>query len=328
MNTVVVTTSPGFGTVGRVPQLLNDRGWEFIRCNDTSRTDGGILDHADRMDILIVGLIGASAETIAKSPRLRAILKHGVGIDNIDIPAATDRGIAVFNAPGANANAVAELAMGSMLSLARRIPMVHQMVKTGGWQRHIGTEIEGKTLGVVGLGNIGRTLARKARLLGLRVLATDLYPDMAFCAEHGVQLASLEELLRQSDYVSLHIFGGTNNAHLIGVDQLAMMKPTAYLLNFARGEVVDLDALAEALHAEKLKGAAIDAYVSEPPDTGHPVFSHPNVVFTPHSGADSIESVERMGLMNIADIDAVLAGERSPRALNPEIYDEGISRRT
>lgn len=321
MSTVVVTTSPGFGKIGRVPQTIAEHDWEFIRCTDTDRPDGGIADHIERMEILVVGLIPATAETIDNAPRLRAVLKHGVGTDNIDIAAATARGIPVFNTPGANANAVAELAIGSMFSLARRIPMMHRLVVDGGWQRHIGTEIEGKTLGIVGLGNIGRALARKARALGMEVIASELYPDTAFVKEHGIELAGLDDLLSRSDYVSLHIFGGKDNAHLIGADQLARMKPSAYLMNFARGEVVDLDALTNALQDDKLMGAAIDAYVEEPPDRSHPVFAHPRVVFTPHIGADTTESVERMGLMNIADIDAVLAGERSPRVLNPEIYD-------
>ena len=320
MSTVVVTSSPGFGKIGRVPQVIADHDWEFIRCDDTSLPDGGISKHIERMEILVVGLISATAEIINDAPKLRAVLKHGVGVDNIDIPAATARGIPVFNTPGANANAVAELALGSMFSLARRIPMMHNVVTGGDWQRYIGTEIEGKPLGVVGLGNIGKTLARKALALGMRVMASELHPDMAFVAEHGIELTGLNDLLARSDYVSLHIFGGKDNAQLIGAAEIALMKPTAYLMNFARGEVVDLDALAAALAADKLMGAAIDAYVEEPPDRSHPIFSHPRVVFSPHCGADTTESVERMGLMNIADIDAVLAGERSPRVLNPEIY--------
>lgn len=326
MSTVVVTTSPGFGKIGRVPQVIADHDWEFIRCTDSSRPDGGVVDHLARMEFLVVGLIPAAAAIIRNAPRLRAVLKHGVGTDNIDIATATARRIPVFNTPGANANAVAELAIGSMFSLARRIPMMHRVVVDGGWQRHIGTEIEGKTLGIVGLGNIGKALAHKARALGMRVVASELRPDAAFVKEHGIELADLPDLLARSDYVSLHIFGGKDNASLIGAAELALMKPTAYLMNFARGEVVDLDALAAALQGDKLMGAAIDAYVEEPPDRGHPLFSHPRVVFTPHSGADTTESVERMGLMNIADIDAVLAGERSPRVLNPEIYEASAGR--
>jgi len=320
--TVVVTTSPGFGKIGSVPGEIAARGWDFVRCTDTALPDGGVGAHLGVMEFLVVGLIPATAAMIAAAPKLKAVLKHGVGVDNIDIKAASARGIPVINAPGTNANAVAELALGGMLSLARRIPQGHRAVVDGGWQRHIGTEIAGKTLGVVGLGNIGRSLAAKAVALGMRVVATELYPDAAFVAAHDIALLPLEELLRQADYVSLHVFGGADNAHLIGAAELALMKPSAFLMNYARGEVVDLDALAAALAAERLGGAAIDAYVAEPPDRSHPIFADPRVVFTPHSGADTSEAVERVGLMNIADIDAILAGRRPSHVVNPDIYAE------
>jgi D-3-phosphoglycerate dehydrogenase len=320
MKTVIVSTSPAFGTIGKVPGAIADQGWEMIRCIDKSQPYGGAGPHLADMDVMVVGLIGADAELISKAPKLKAILKHGVGVDNIDIAAATARGIPVLNAPGSNANAVAELAIGCMFSLARRIPMVHKVLLEGGWQRHVGTEIEGKTLGIVGLGNIGKILARKARTLGMNVVASDLYQDQEFAAAHQVEYVALEDLLKQSDYVSLHIFGGQDNTNLINAERLALMKPNAYLMNFARGEIVDLDALAAALDAGQLTGAAIDAYIEEPPDTSHPIFKHPNVVFTPHSGADTTESVERMGLMNVGDIKLILNGERSLRVLNPEVF--------
>ncbi len=320
--TTLVTTSPAFGTIGRVPGTIADRGWNLIRCIDTDKPYGGVLEHLDDMEIMVVGLIGADEELINKAPRLKAILKHGVGVDNIDIAAASAKGIPVINAPGTNANAVAELAIGSMFSLARRIPMVHNVIVEGGWQRHVGTEIEGKTLGIIGLGAIGKILARKAKVLGMRVMASDLKPDMEFVREQGIELRPLEKLLPESDYVSLHVFGGKGNSKLIGANQFAMMKSSACLLNFARGEIVDMDALAKALGKEQLMGAAIDAYEQEPPDRSHPIFKHPRVIFTPHSGADTSESVERMGLMNVQDIDAVLRGDRSPRVLNPEIYSQ------
>lgn len=318
--TVVVTTSPGFAKSGRPAEAIAQRGWEFLRCADTALPDGGVSAHLDRVEFLVVGLFPATAEQIAAMPKLKAVIKNGVGVDNIDIPAATARGIPVINAPGTNANAVAELALGGMLSLARRIPQGHMSVVGGGWSRHVGSEIAGKTLGVVGLGNIGRNLAAKAVALGMKVVATELYPDAAFVAAHGIELMSLPELLACSDYVSLHVFGGKDNAHLIGAAELALMKPTAFLLNYARGEVVDLDALVAALRAGRLGGAAIDAYETEPPDRAHPVFADPRVVFTPHSGADTGESSERCGLSVIGDIDLILAGKPSPRCLNPEVF--------
>ncbi len=279
--TTVVTTSPGFATIGSAPQAIIDRKWDLFRCIDTNVPHGGVLEHAADMDILVVGLIGADEELISKSPKLKAVLKHGVGVDNIDIPACTARKIPVLNAPGTNANAVVELVLGSMFSLARRIPMGHNVVVEGNWVRYVGTEIEGKTLGIVGLGNIGRKLAVKAKALGMRVVASDLYPQMDFVEKYGIELMSMEEVLAASDYVSLHVFGGKDNSHLIGAEQIKLMKPTATLMNFARGEVLDMDALAEALEKEQLFGACIDAYEQEPPDRSHPIFKSSRVVFTP-----------------------------------------------
>jgi D-3-phosphoglycerate dehydrogenase / 2-oxoglutarate reductase len=319
--TVIATTSPGFGRHGRLPQLLDETGWEIIRCTDTNLADGGLSHHIDRADFLVAGLIPVSAATIADAPRLKAVLKHGVGVDNVDIPACTAKGYPVTNTPGANSNAVAELAVGMMFSLARNIPSGHMSVISGGWDRKPGSEIANKVLGIVGLGNIGRLLARKALALGMTVVASDPYPDHAFVAEHGIEVLELEALLARSDYVSLHVFGGSGNTALIGEKRLALMKPNACLLNLARGEVVDNDALAEALARGRLHGAAIDAYVSEPPDVSHPLFKLPNVVFTPHIGADSLEALENVGLMVVSDIRDFIAGRRPPRVLNPEVYD-------
>ena len=246
---------------------------------------------------------------------------QGVGVDSIDVAACTARGVPVLNTPGANAAAVAELAIGMMFGFARNIPAGHQSVVTGGWNRVVGSEIGGKTLGIVGLGAIGRSLALKGLGLGMKVVASDLYPDRAFAEKHGVEILELDELLKRSDYVSLHVFGGADNAALINAERLALMKPTACLLNLARGEVVDLDALNAALTDGKLAGAGIDAYAVEPPDVSHPIFRQPRVVFTPHTGADTVESVERVGLMNVEDIETLLAGGRPARVLNPQVFD-------
>lgn len=314
--TVVLTTSPGFGKHGRVPDLIASKGWELIRCVDTAKPDGGVSDHIARADYLVVGLVPVTADTLLQGPQLKAVLKHGVGVDNVDIAACTAAGKPVMNTPGANADAVAELAVGFMFSLARNLAAGNASVISGGWDRMVGTQLGGKTLGIVGLGNIGKRLARLARGLGMQVLATDPYADQAFAAAHQVGIVDLDTLLAQADYVSLHVFGGKDNAALINAEKLALMKPTACLMNLARGEVVDLDAVAAALHANHLGGAAIDAYVSEPPDISHPVFAHPRAVFMPHSGADTKEAVENMGLMVIEDIETMIAGQLPARCLN------------
>lgn len=320
MSYVIVTTSPVFGTVGKIPQVIADNGWELVRCIDTSRLDGGLSDHITRMDFLVVGLLPATAEQIQAAPKLKAVLKHGVGVDNIDIAAATNRKIPVLNAPGGNTTAVVELTIGGMITLARQVPAGHTDIRSHIWKRRVGTEIAGKTLGIVGFGNIGRTLAVAAGALGMKVVATDINPDTAFAEEHGVRLTDLEGVLRAGDYVSLHIFGGKANERFIGARELAMMKPTAFLINYARGDILDLDALNAALDKKALAGAAIDAFPVEPPNFGHPIFANPNVLLTPHSGGDTHESADRVGMMNVTDIETLLKGARSPRVLNPEIY--------
>lgn len=312
--TVLVTTSPSFGLHGRVPVALRERGWELVRCVEAER----LAPHLARADFLVVGLVPVGAQTLAAAPRLRGVLKHGVGVDNIDIAACTARNLPVLNTPGANANAVAELALATLFCLSRDLIGLHAGMLSKSWERPVGGEIEGKTLGVVGLGNIGRILARKAVALGMRVLAFDLYPDRAFAARENVELVDLQTLLREADAVSLHVAGG--GGALIGARELASMKPGAYLLNMARGDVVDLDALDAALADGRLGGAALDAFPTEPPDWSHPVFSRKAVVLTPHVGASTAESVERVGLMNIEDIDTLLAGGRPARTLNPEVF--------
>ena len=312
----VLTTSPGFGKHGRVPDEITAHGWDLVRCDDTSKPDGGVSEQIADADILVVGLVPVSADTLVGANNLKAVIKHGVGVDNIDIPACTAKKLPVCNTPAANADAVAELAVGFMYAMARFIPQGHVCVTSGKWERRVGTQLGGKTLGIVGLGNIGKRLAKLAIGVGMKVVATDPYADMAFASEHNIEILALDDLLGKADYVSLHIFGGKDNAALINPETIAKMKPGAKLINLARGEVVDLDAIAAALESGQLGGVAIDAYVTEPPETSHPVFSHPNAFFTPHSGADTKEAVENVGLMVVEDIATILDGGMPKRCLN------------
>jgi D-3-phosphoglycerate dehydrogenase len=203
--------------------------------------------------------------------------------------------------------------------MARFIPSGHASVASGGWDRQVGSQVGGKTLGILGLGNIGRSLAVKARGLGMSVVAADPYADAEFASSNAIEIVGFDALLQRSDYLSLHIFGGKDNAALINAETIKQMKPGARLLNLARGEVADLDALADALGSGQLGGVALDAYPVEPPDRSHPIFSHPRAVFMPHSGADTVEATENVGLMNIADIETLMAGGRPARVLNPEV---------
>lgn len=306
MTVVVATTSPGFGKIGCLPAVLNQRGWTLIRC-DGDDAQVKLMARTSEIDFLVVGLPDVTAELIARMPRLKGIHKHGTGTDNINIVAARAKNIPVTITPGANSNAVAELALGFMLSLARDIPIANQSMITGQWQRRIGTELAGKALGIIGLGGIGKLLARKALALDMKITATDLFPDLEFAKEHGVKFTDLDGILKGSDYLSLHIAGTEAGKPLIGVPEIGQMKPDACILNLARGSLLDLNAVHEAIAEGRLRGAAIDTYSLEPPDRSQPVFSNPAIFFSPHIGANTHESVERMGLSIISDIDKIIA---------------------
>lgn len=312
----LVTTSPGFGRTGGPADRLARSGWHLVRC-----TQDDVGEYLAQADLLVAGLPPVTAEILDAAPRLRAVLKHGVGTDAIDISACTARGIPVTNTPGANATAVAELALAHLFALSRNLIAGHDAIVAGGWDRRVGREIEGATLGIVGFGVIGRRLAAKAVALGMQVLATDPAADPAQAAELRVTLLPFADLLARSDHVSLHVQGGPSTAGLIGAAQIAQMKPGACILNLARGDVLDLDALDHALGSGHLSGAAIDAYAVEPPDRRHPIFANPRVIFSPHSGADTAEALVRMGHMVIDDIETILAGGRPARTVNPAVFE-------
>lgn len=316
MTITVVTASPGFGTAGDLPDRLAATGWNLIRCSE--KDQGRYLPQAD---FLVAGLPVVNTATLDAAPHLRAVLKHGVGLDSVDVPACTARGLPVTNTPAANAVAVAELALAHILALSRNLIAGHASVVSGGWDRRIGREVQGTALGIVGFGAIGRTLAEKARALGMVVLASDPFADAAQAESMGIRLVTLPELLASSDHVSLHVFGGPSTAGLIGAVELALMKPDATILNLSRGEVLDIDALADALKRGRLSGAALDAYTVEPPDRSHPIFADPRVIFSPHSGADTAGSLIRMGHMVIDDIETLVAGGRPHRIVNPAAFE-------
>jgi len=231
-----------------------------------------------------------------KATRLKVIIRGGVGLDNIDAEYARQKGIKVLNTPRANSAAVAELVLGLMFALARHITVADATMKAGRWEKKAleGSEIAGKTLGLIGFGRIGQLLAQKALALGMEVLAYD--PYVAITME-GVRAASIEEILQQADYLSLHVPVTPETKNMIGAAQLALMKPTACLINAARGGVVDEAALYEALVNKQIAGAALDVFTEEPPKSEAllKLIALPNVVATPHLGASTLEALARVG---------------------------------
>jgi len=260
------------------------------------------------------------AALIEAATRLRVIGRAGAGVDNIDVDAATRRGILVLNAPSGNTVAAAEHTMAMMLALARHVPQADQAVRAGRWERSrfVGTELKDKVLGLIGLGNIGSEVARRAQAFGMQVVAADRVVSQDRAAQLRVKLLSLEEVLSQADFISLHVPLTPETRHLIDVRALARLKPTCRLINVARGGVVDESALFEALSEGRLAGAALDVFEREPPGE-NPLLRLPQVISTPHLGA-STEEAQITVAVDVADqIVTVLQGGQPRFALNAPV---------
>ena len=239
-----------------------------------------------------------TADLLTRAPHLRVIARAGTGVDNIDVHAATRRGVAVMNAPGANTVSAAEHAMSLLLSLVRQIPWAAEAMRRGGWdrKRFEGTELRGKTIGIVGLGRVGGHVAQFARAFGMQTLGHDPFLDPERAAELQVKLLPLDSLLRQVDVVTLHVAYTEQTHHLINGERLNLMKPTALLINTARGELVDEAALAEAICSKRIAGAAIDVFAVEPLPADSPLRQLDRVILTPHLAASTAEAQERVSL--------------------------------
>jgi phosphoglycerate dehydrogenase-like enzyme len=246
-------------------------------------------------------------EAFASAPRLKLVSILGTGTDNVDLVAAKQRGITVTNTPGVGAPSVAELTLGLILAVTRGIPVSDVRVRQGTWQHVEGPELEGKTLGLLGLGAIGERVARLGRVFGMRVIAWSFAHDTARAERLGVELVDRDDVFRRADVVSVHLRNTPEVRGLVGARELALMQPSAYLINTARGALVDQEALAEALQAGRLAGAGLDVYVEEPlPPDRNPFRDLPNVVLTPHLGAVTREANARSRAMPVDNIIAYL----------------------
>jgi D-3-phosphoglycerate dehydrogenase len=288
---------------------LEESGCEVVR-NAVGRAYRAeeLLDVLPTMDAIITGTDELTADVINAAPRLKTIAKHGVGLETIDLEAARAHDIVVSATPGAIHDTVADLTLALLLAVARKIIPAHLSTREGLWKPLFGLELRDKVLGIVGLGRIGKAVCMRAQAFGMKVIAYDPYPDETFAAEHSVAYVSLAELLATSDVVSLHAPAEETGGTLVGAAELATMKPTAFLINTARGQLVDEDALAAALREEKLAGAGLDAFVNEPP-VGSPLLNLQNVVLTPHIGGRTLDGQRRMGEMAIENCLRALRGE-------------------
>jgi D-3-phosphoglycerate dehydrogenase len=297
--------------------LLEREGCDVVNSPyDRPLTEAEMLDLIGGVHGTVVGLDEVTAPVIEASTDLKVIAKHGVGVDNIDLAAATAAGIAVTNTPGANEAAVAELTIALMLALARHLVEHHQAVSQGGWARQTGTELADKTLGLIGCGRIGQEVVKRAHALGMEVIFHRRTPTKV----PGARQVSLDELLARSDYVSVHVPYTSETHHILDAEAFSKMKDGVYVINTARGGTVDEAALYEALVTGKVAGAALDARPKEPPPPDDPLNTLENVILTPHSGATTREAVLRMAKMATENLLAVLRGERPPNVVNPEVY--------
>ncbi|MDT0528814.1 phosphoglycerate dehydrogenase [Micromonospora sp. DSM 115977] len=272
-----------------------------------SEADAVIVRSATRID----------AEAIAAAPRLKVVARAGVGLDNVEVPAATARGVMVVNAPTSNIVSAAEQALALLLAVARNTASASAALKAGEWKRskYTGVEIQGKTVGVVGLGRIGVLFAQRIAAFGTRLIAYDPYIQPARAAQLGVRLVGLEELLRESDFISIHLPKTPETVGLIGEKELAVVKPGVRIVNAARGGLVDEQALADAIAEGRVAGAGVDVYAKEP-CTSSPLFAFDNVVATPHLGASTGEAQDKAGLAVAKSVKLALQGEFVPDAVN------------
>ncbi|MDI3311853.1 MAG: phosphoglycerate dehydrogenase, partial [Thermoanaerobacterium sp.] len=288
----VVITARSFGESSDEPfNILKGNDCEVVKIPvDRPLSAEELIPLVKDADALIVGNDKVTEDVINAGKKLKVISRYGVGYDNVDLNAAKKKGIVVTNTPNANNNSVADLVIGLMLVLARNLLAVDRIVKSGGWKRIMGTEIYGKTLGIVGYGRIGEAVARRARGFNMKVLYYDARRrPAAEEAQQGIEYRELDDLLREADFVSLHVNLDASTYHLIGERQLSLMKPTAYLINTSRGPVVDEKALVAALRAGQIAGAGLDVFENEPA-MAPGLAELPNVVVLPHIASASIET--------------------------------------
>ena len=292
----------------------------------------------EQLETLLHGVQGAltlltehiDGAVLDREPQLKVISNFAVGYDNVDVQAATARGVAVCNTPGVLTETTADHAWALMMAAARRIVESVDYVRAGKWITWsptllLGRDLHGATLGIVGFGRIGKEVARRAVGFNMRILAYDTYQDEAAAAELGVEYRPLDDLLRESDFVTLHVTLTPETTHLIGARELGLMKPEAVLVNAARGPVIDSDALVEALRQQSIWGAALDVTDPEPLPADHPLISMPNVVVVPHTASATIATRDKMATLAARNLLAVLNGEMPEAIVNPEVLDRSKS---
>lgn len=304
------------------PATIEALGPDFdVRTVDGTDRPALLAALADADAVLIRSATKMDAEAITAAGSLKVIARAGVGLDNVDIKAATTAGVMVVNAPTSNVISAAELTVGHILSLARHIPAAHASLAAGAWKRSsfTGIELFEKTVGIVGLGRIGALVAERVRAFGVRLIGFDPYVTPARAQQLGVELLPLDEVVRQSDFLTVHMPKTPETTGMIGAEQFSQMKPTAYVINVARGGLIDEQALFDALSAGTIAGAGLDVFTSEPPkpdSVAARLVTLPTVVATPHLGASTEEAQEKAGISVAKSVKLALEGDLVPDAVN------------
>lgn len=311
MQRILLTTTSYQDTPGTHHELLASVGFEVVR-ERGPLSEARMLELMGDIDGLLCGDDAITAAVIDRAlPRLRVIAKYGIGLDKVDVAHATKRGIPVTFTPGVNHTTVAEHTFGLLLALVRQLVTEANYTRAGQWKRLTGHELMGQTLGIVGLGRIGREVAKRAHAFGMPLVGYDVYWPEAFAKTYGIaQMATPEDLFRTANVVTLHTNLNESTRHLVNRETLALLPDEAILLNCGRGELVETEALLEALESGKLAGYGADVLDEEPPPPDHPLLTAPNTIITPHIGSRTYESVQRQATMATENLIRVLRGEK------------------
>lgn len=323
----VVSTCSAFAETGSdAARRLRDAGCQIIQADTATALNGDALVQALAAADAVIAALNIFNEEIFRSlPKLKIVARWGVGFDAVDVAAATRTGVLVTNTPGVLDETVADLAFALILGIARRIHTSTASMHEGGWLQQWGSDVHGKTLGLVGCGRIGTAVARRARGFNMNLLAYDLAPRTE-ARDLGIQFVTLGELLERADFVSLHAAVTDQSRGMIGEAQLARMKSSAYLINTARGALVDETALVTALNKGRIAGAALDAYCVEPLTQFHPLRHANNVLLTPHIASLTHENGGRISDAAAAAILDLVAGRRPRFVVNPDVLGSPVLR--
>ena len=320
MKRVLLTTTSFQDTPGGHHQLLADTGWEIVRARGPLNEEQTLALVGD-IDAYICGDDAITRRVLEKArPRLKVLSKYGIGVDKIDVKAATEFGIPLLFTPGVNHTTVAEHTFLLLLALEKNLLFHTDSTRAGGWKRKTGHELLEKTIGIVGLGRIGKEVATRARAFGMNVIGFDLYWDEKFATQHDVKrAATIDEVFAAADYLSLHTNLTPETRDMVNPASIAKMRKGVIILNCARGEIVNTAAIAAALQSGQVAGYGTDVLDQEPPPADHPLLKLPNCVVTPHVASRTYESVVRQATTAVKNLILAMNGEKPIAQVNPEV---------